>query len=132
MHAAAQLEQVAALVVVLYVEPATQAVQARFVVAEQAVDARVPAEQVVQIVQGAVPEVVVLYAPAAHVKHVDPEQYFPATHVAHASCRAPERGEYPTISVAWSSIPKVVTVAVAVAVTVAVNRSKAASSILAI
>jgi len=62
----------------------------------------VPAEQVVQVVQGAVPEVVVLYVPAAHVKHVEPEQYFPATHVAHASCRAPERGGYPTISVAWS------------------------------
>jgi len=82
----------------------------------------VPAEQVEQVVHVAVPEVDVLYVPAAHVKHVEPEQYFPATHVAHASCRAPERGGYPTISVAWSSIPKAV----------AVNRSKAVSSILTI
>jgi len=45
-----------------------------------------PATQAVQVVQGAVPEVVVLYVPTAHVRHVDPEQYLPATQVAHASC----------------------------------------------
>jgi len=55
------------------------------VVAEHAVEARVPAEHVVQIVHGAVPEVVVLYVPAAHVRQVEPEQYFPATHVAQAN-----------------------------------------------
>jgi hypothetical protein len=37
-------------------------------------------------VQGAVPEVVVLYLPAAQVRQVDPEQYLPAAQVAHASC----------------------------------------------
>ena len=45
-----------------------------------------PATQEVQVVQGAVPEVVVLYLPAAQLRHVDPEQYLPAAHVAHASC----------------------------------------------
>jgi len=62
----------------------------------------VPAEQVEQVVHVAVPEVVVLYVPAAQAKQVEPEQYVPTAHVAHASCRAPERGGYPTISVAWS------------------------------
>ena len=38
------------------------------------------------MVQGAVPEVVVLYLPTAQVRHVDPEQYLPATQVAQASC----------------------------------------------
>jgi hypothetical protein len=51
------------------------------------VEARVPAEHVVQIVHGAVPEVVVLYLPAAHVKQDEPEQYLPAEHVAHANLR---------------------------------------------
>jgi hypothetical protein len=82
-HAVAHVVHTAAFVVVLKVEPATQAVHPRFVVAVHAVDVRVPAGQVLQRVQGAVPEVVVLYLPAAHVKHVDPEQYFPATQVAH-------------------------------------------------
>ena len=54
-------------------------------VAEHAVEAHVPAEHVVQIVHGAVPEVVVLYLPAAHVKQDEPEQYLPAGHVAHAN-----------------------------------------------
>ena len=45
-----------------------------------------PATQEVQVVQGAVPEVVVLYLPAAQLRHVEPEQYLPATQVAHASC----------------------------------------------
>ena len=54
-------------------------------VAVQAVEARVPAEHVVQIVHGAVPEVVVLYLPAAHVKQDEPEQYLPAGHVAQAN-----------------------------------------------
>jgi hypothetical protein len=112
-------EHEAALLVVLNVDPAEQAVQARFEVAEQAVDARVPAGQVVHVVQGAVPDVVVLYLPAAHVKHVDPEQYLPIGQEAQASCRAPEN---PTISVAciWVSLPNTV-----VAVAVAVNRSPA-------
>ena len=84
-QAAAHVVQVAAFVVVLKVEPATQDVQARFVVAVQAVEARVPAEHVVQIVHGAVPEVVVLYLPAAHTRQDEPEQYLPAGHVAHAN-----------------------------------------------
>ena len=54
-------------------------------VAEHAVEARVPAEHVVQIVHGAVPDVVVLYLPAAHVRQDDPEQYLPAGHVAQAN-----------------------------------------------
>jgi hypothetical protein len=45
-----------------------------------------PATQEVQREQGAVPDVVVLYLPAAQLRHVDPEQYLPATQVAHASC----------------------------------------------
>jgi hypothetical protein len=43
--------QVAAFVVLLNVEPATQAVQALFTVVEHAVETRVPAGQVVQAVQ---------------------------------------------------------------------------------
>ena len=85
-----QAVQDAAFATLLNVDPAIQAVHARFVVAVQAVDAYVPAAQVVHVVQGAVPDVVVLYVPAAHVKHVEPEQYFPVAQVAHASCRAPE------------------------------------------
>jgi hypothetical protein len=117
-----QAVQDAALDMVLKVDPAEQATQARFEVAEQAVDARVPAEHVVQVVQGAVPDVVVLYLPAAHVRHEEPEQYLPAGQEAQASCRAPEIGEYPTISVAciWVSLPNA-----AVAVAAAVNRSPA-------
>ena len=88
-----QAVQDAALLVVLKVDPAEQAVQPRFVVAVHAVDARVPAGHVLQIVQAATPDVVVLYLPAAHVKHVEPEQYLPAGQVAQASCRAPETGE---------------------------------------
>ena len=41
-------------------DPATQAVQPLFTVAVHVVETRVPAEHVVQIVHGAVPEVVVL------------------------------------------------------------------------
>jgi hypothetical protein len=85
-----QALQLAAFDTVLNVDPAIQAVQPRFVVVVQAVDARVPAGHVLQVVQGAVPDVVVLYVPAAHVKHVEPEQYFPVAQVVHASCRAPE------------------------------------------
>ena len=85
IHAAAQVVQEAAFVAVLKVDPATQEVQARFVVAEQAVEAYVPAAHVAHVVHVAVPEVVVLYVPAAQAKHVEPEQYLPATHVAHAS-----------------------------------------------
>jgi len=50
-QAAAQVVQVAALVVVLKVEPATQDVHALFTVVVHAVDTRVPAAQVVQAVQ---------------------------------------------------------------------------------
>ena len=85
-----QALQLAAFDTVLNVDPATQAVHPRFVVVVQAVDARVPAGHVLQVVQGAVPDVDVLYLPAAHVKHEEPEQYLPAGQVAHASCRAPE------------------------------------------
>ncbi len=84
-----QVVQLAALDTVLNVDPATQAVHARFVVAVQAVDTRLPAGHVLQVVQGAVPDVDVLYLPAVHVKHEEPEQYLPAGHDAHASCRAP-------------------------------------------
>ena len=59
-HAVAQAVQEAAFVVVLKVEPATQAVHPRLVVAVHAIDVRVPAAQVVHVVQAAVPEVVVL------------------------------------------------------------------------
>ena len=45
-----------------------------------------PATHVIQVVQAAVPDVVVLYVPAAHVRQVEPEQYLPAAQVAHASC----------------------------------------------
>ena len=50
-QAAAQVVQVAAFVVVLNVDPATQAVQALFTVVEHAVETRVPAAQTVQAVQ---------------------------------------------------------------------------------
>jgi len=51
IQAAAQVVQVAAFVVLLKVDPATQAVQALFTVVEHAVETRVPAAQVVQAVQ---------------------------------------------------------------------------------
>jgi hypothetical protein len=51
IQAAAQVVHVAALVVVLKVDPATQAVQPLFTVVVHAVDTRVPAAQVVQAVQ---------------------------------------------------------------------------------
>ena len=51
MHAAAQLLQVAALVVVLYVEPAIQAVHPVLAVIVHVVERRVPAAQTVQAVQ---------------------------------------------------------------------------------
>ena len=46
-HAAAQVEQVAALVVVLYVEPATQAVHPVLAVTVQVAERRVPAAHTV-------------------------------------------------------------------------------------
>ena len=49
-QAAAQVVHVAALVVLLKVDPATQAVQALFTVIEHTVDTRVPAAQTVQAV----------------------------------------------------------------------------------
>ena len=48
IQAAAQLEQVAALVVVLYVEPATHAVHPVLVVVVQVVERLVPAAHTVQ------------------------------------------------------------------------------------
>ena len=48
IQAAAQLLQVAAFVVVLYVEPATQAVHPVFTVVVQVALLRVPAAQIVQ------------------------------------------------------------------------------------
>ena len=50
-QAAAHVVQVAALVVVLKVDPATQAVQPLFTVVVHAVETRVPAGQVLQAVQ---------------------------------------------------------------------------------
>jgi hypothetical protein len=51
IQAAAHVVHVAALVVVLKVDPAIQAVQALFTVTEHAVETRVPAGQVLQAVQ---------------------------------------------------------------------------------
>jgi len=51
IQAAAQVVHVAALVVLLKVDPAIQAVQPLFTVIEHAVDTRVPARQVLQAVQ---------------------------------------------------------------------------------
>ena len=51
IQAAAQVEQVAALVVVLYVEPAVQAVHPVLAVVVQVIERRVPAAQTVQAVQ---------------------------------------------------------------------------------
>ena len=51
IQAAAQVVHVAALVVLLNVDPATQAVQPLFTVVVHAVETRVPAAQVVQAVQ---------------------------------------------------------------------------------
>ena len=69
-------------------EPATQAVHPVLAVAVQVVLLLVPAAHVEQTVQAAVPDVVVLSLPAAQLRHVDPEQYLPAAHVAQASCLA--------------------------------------------
>jgi len=51
MQAAAQVVQLAAFVVVLNVDPATQAVHALFTVVEHAVETRVPAGHVLHAVQ---------------------------------------------------------------------------------
>ena len=51
IQADAQVEQVAALVVVLYVEPAIHAVHPVLDVVVQVVERRVPAAQTVQVVQ---------------------------------------------------------------------------------
>ena len=53
IQAAAQVVHVAAFVVLLNVEPATQAVQPLLTVIEHAVETRVPARQVLQAVQAA-------------------------------------------------------------------------------
>jgi hypothetical protein len=63
-----QEEHIAALVTVLNVDPATQFVHTLFVVAVQAVDAYLPAAQVVQAEQEAA-FVVVLKDPAAQAGH---------------------------------------------------------------
>ena len=51
IQAAAHVVQLAAFVVLLKVDPATQAVQALLTVIEHAVETRVPARQVLQAVQ---------------------------------------------------------------------------------
>ena len=51
IQAAAQVVQVAAFVVLLYVDPATQAVQPLFTVAVHIVETRVPAGQMLHAVQ---------------------------------------------------------------------------------
>ena len=69
IQAAAHAVQVAAFVVVLNVEPATQAVHALFTVVVHAVDTRVPAAQTVQAVQVAALVVVLYVDPATQAVH---------------------------------------------------------------
>ena len=69
IQAAAQVVQVAALVVVLKVDPATQATQPVFAVVVQAVERRVPAAQTVQVVQVAALVVVLYVEPATQAVH---------------------------------------------------------------
>ena len=63
-QAAAQVVQVAAFVVVLYVDPAIQAVHPVLVVVVQVALLRVPAAQIVQVVQAAAFVVVLKVEPA--------------------------------------------------------------------
>ena len=67
---AAQVEQVAALVTVLYVDPATQAMQPVFAVVVHKVDRRVPAAHTVQAVQAAELATVLNVDPATHAVHI--------------------------------------------------------------
>jgi hypothetical protein len=57
IHAGAQVEQAAALVVVLKVDPATQAIHPVFAVVVHIVDRRVPAAHIVQAEQTRFPVV---------------------------------------------------------------------------
>jgi len=68
-HAAAQVVQVAALVVVLKVDPATQAVHPVFAVVVQVVERRVPAAHTVQAVQVTALVVVLYVEPATQAVH---------------------------------------------------------------
>ena len=69
MQAAAQLLQVAALVVVLKVDPATQATHPVSAVVVQVVERRVPAAQTVQAVHEAALVVVLKVDPATQAVH---------------------------------------------------------------
>ena len=69
IQAAAQLLQVAALVVVLYVDPATQATHPVFAVVVQVAERRVPAAHVVQAVHEAALVVVLKVDPATQAVH---------------------------------------------------------------
>jgi hypothetical protein len=69
IQAAAQLEQVAALVVVLKVEPATHAVHPVLAVTEHKVERRVPAAQTVQAEQVAALVTVLNVEPAMQLVH---------------------------------------------------------------
>ena len=69
IQAGAQVEHVAALVVVLYVDPATQAVQPVFAVVVHKVDLYVPAAHTVQAVHEAAFVVVLNVDPAMQAVH---------------------------------------------------------------
>jgi len=69
IQAAAQVVQVAALVVVLKVDPATQAVHPVLAVVIQVVERRVPAAQTVHAVQVAALVVVLYVEPATQAVH---------------------------------------------------------------
>ena len=69
IQAGEQVEHVAALVVVLYVDPATQATHPVFAVVVQAVDRRVPAAQTVHAVHDAALIIVLNVDPAMQAVH---------------------------------------------------------------
>jgi len=69
IQAGAQVEQVAAFVVVLYVDPAIQAVHPELAVVVQVNDLYVPAAHTVQAVQDAAFVVVLNVDPATHAVH---------------------------------------------------------------
>jgi hypothetical protein len=69
IHAAAQVEHVAAFVVVLYVDPATQAVHPVLAVVVHVVVRRVPAAHMVQAVHSGAFVVVLKLDPAIQALH---------------------------------------------------------------
>jgi hypothetical protein len=69
IHTAAQVEQVAALVTVLYVDPATQATHPVLAVVVQVVERRVPAAHTVQAEQVAALVTVLNVDPATQAVH---------------------------------------------------------------